>query len=138
MIKNTLENKLRFFTQYWGQFVLLNEDWDEDNDGIFEVHTKSMLFVEEDGGEGYYLKLKPLSKMTRKNIKKCMFETNSELKLDFDGSKWTASNKDGFYLGEGYLLPENVDYLRAKGFAVGWRGLKVEQLQKYGWIKLDL
>ena len=33
-------------------------------------------------------------------------------------------------------MANTVDYLRSKGYALPWMDLSVEDLVKYGWIKL--
>lgn len=134
-MKNTLENKINFFTQYWGQFILTHENWDSE-DGIFGVHAKSMLFVEEDEGEGYYLELKSTKKLTKKHLKKCQFNLSEGAKVDINGEYWIGYDKNNYYLGEGTLLPCNVDYLRSQGFAMPFKGVSVETMIGWGWIKI--
>ena len=52
---------------------------------------------------------------------------------------------NGHWVGDGYKydmktlsvkMANTVDYLRSKGYALPWMDLSVEDLVKYGWIKL--
>lgn len=118
-MKNTLEDKLKFFTNYWGQFVLLHEDWNDEC--WFGVHAKSMLFVEKDGGAGYYLELKSLDSLKNKEAKKMGYRNAKEAI---------------YWLSKEELDQSQVDNLRANGFAVDYRDVTVEQQLAWGWIKI--
>lgn len=133
-MKNTLENRIKFFTQYWGQGILRHEDWEEGT--WFGIHAKSMLFVEENGGEGYYIELKETGYLKKKQLKKCDFNFSKDAKIIIKGEYWKGYDSKGFFLGEGALLPSNIDYLRSEGFAVPWNKLSVEKLLEYKWIKI--
>lgn len=133
-MKNTLENRIKFFTQYWNQVLLRHTDWEEGT--WFGIHAKSMLFVEEDGGEGYYIEVKSTNNLTIDDLKKCQFSFSEEAKIEINGEYWKGYSKDGYYLGEGYMLPSNIDYLRSQGFAVPYNGLSVEKQIEYNWIKI--
>lgn len=122
-MENTLENKAKFFAQYWGQKVLSG-----DSETIHTLNTGDMAF----GIGKNWLELTPLSKITdgdaievgyyqgfkrsiRENAKDCINEfIKGDFKLDYD----------------------SIDYLRSKGYALPWMGLSVETLVEYGWIKL--
>lgn len=123
-MENTI-NKQNFFAQYWGQRV-----WRR-------IHTngeKVLLYVNantlyhKDGNIGDdYLELKPLSSIT---------DEDHEIITEIKNSKNLIGSIPKNNINATYLIQEQVDYLRSKGYAVPYMGLSVEQLQEYGWIKL--
>ena len=120
-MENTLEDKLKFFTNYWGQFVLLHEDWNDEC--WFGVHAKSMLFVEKDGGAGYYLELRSLDSLKKKESKKMGYKNAKEALY------WLNEKEDE-------LWQSQADELRANGFATDFRDVTVEKQLEWGWIKI--
>ena len=105
-MENTLENKEKFFAQYWGQEVLLGED-----ETIHKLNAGDMAF----GIQFNWLELKPLSSITDEDA----------INLGYGYVSHFKSNLD-----------RNIDQLRNLGFAVPWMDLSVEDLVEYGWIKL--
>lgn len=125
-MENTLENKTKFFAQYWGQQVL---SWSGDTSSHrFNIIGKSNLPIRK----GDYLELKPLSAISDEEC----------LQI----SKWLENNESGFdarpcniktyarvYARKCYYVS---DYLRSKGYAIPFMGISVEQLIEYGFVKL--
>lgn len=105
-MENTLENKAKFFAQYWGQKCGKNQYCN------LSINKSNILNIT-------HLELKPLSQISDENAKKLGF-TNSR---DF----LAVGNKDNRY---------NVDFLRSKGYALPYMDLSVEDLVEYGWVKL--
>ena len=104
--QNTLENKAKFFAQYWGQHVLYFS-----SDFLRKIDSLTLVGIENDD----YLELKPISKITDEDAINLGYGYASHLKSNLD---------------------RNIDQLRNLGFAVPWMDLSVEDLVEYGWIKL--
>ncbi|MDQ1859279.1 hypothetical protein [Chryseobacterium sp. WLY505] len=130
-MENTLENKAKFFAQYWGQKVLVKDEHENCPVG----HNLSFEFI-----ENAYLELKPLSSITDEELVKIaqFYEpTAHNVKLDdgqilFDFIYGDQGASGAIEISDGYCL----DWLRSNGFATEWMGLSVEDLVNYGWIKL--
>lgn len=104
--ENTLENKAKFFAQYWGQHVLYFS-----SDFLRKIDNLTLDSVENDD----FLELKPISKISDEEAINLGYGNVSHLKSNLD---------------------RNIDQLRNLGFAVPWMDLEVEDLIDYGWIKL--
>lgn len=118
-MENTLENKAKFFAQYWGQLV------------FSKTHgsTTHILDYIRLGGisDSSIIELKPLSQIS---------DGDKEF---LDALQASSFDEYGYWFGMGgvhYYQPFEVDYLRSKGYALPWMGLSVEQLIEYSWIKL--
>lgn len=137
-MKNNLENKVKFFAQYWGVEAVR-----------YNNYTKSMTvnFVDFiDMKNGLFLELKPLSSITDEHVIKVAnifgwkeTEGDSVEEILKQGRK-TVNELFEKKFTISYLALrlyfEVYDYLRSKGYALPWMGLSVEKLQEYGWIKL--
>lgn len=164
-MENTLENKEKFFSQYWGQKVLKATS-------IQGVHTVGKTF----NGKIYpdqYLELTPLSQISDEdachiamllvnwqssmsplkpeNIKvRCRVDGDhvwDELVMEFLGSfEYTVRYRGGDFMT--WIYPNGrcewnthnhlkvYDFLRSRGSALPWMGLSVEEQIEYGWVKL--
>lgn len=132
-LQNTLENKAKFFAQYWGQEVLRFEVVDNITPRAksaflelpsWALHKEYNYWSIQNG----YLKLKPLSSITPQEQG---FITSSKL---CNSEKPIIKDKIGNYFeGDLYIS----DYLRSKGYALPYMGLSVEKQIEYGWIKLS-
>jgi len=127
-MENTLQNKAKFFAQYWFQLV---QRYGNDYN-LKQVNA----FIEESLLEGDYLFLnhiKNVSKEHSKEISKMMGVGKVKNPIMFvkDKLELVAANNDYWALPL-YL----VDYLRSKGYALHFMGLSVEQLVEYGWVKI--
>lgn len=122
--QNTLENKAKFFVQYWGQHVLYFT-----SDFLRKIDNLTLDSIENDD----YLELKPLSQISDEDASKVcdlIFITNNNLNIQqikqivilIESNNWNN-----------YKI---FDYLRSKGYALPYMDLSVEDLVEYGWIKL--
>ena len=113
-MKNTPENKAKFFAQYYLQKALRNHGWNNNVESIKSDFIPSF-------SSGWYLELKPLSQISDENlldIERSLFNTMLEMNR-------TES-----------LRPSYADYLRSKCYALDWNGITVEEQIEFGWIKL--
>lgn len=120
MESNTIENKERFFAQYWGQDVgrIFNRD-SSIYEFIISEYSIDLLINEK------YLLLKPLSSITDEDA--------------YDAGRcWDCENANEFlqFSNDGRPSKE-ADILRKLGYVVEFNGISVEQQIKYGWVKLE-
>lgn len=126
-MENTLENKTKFFSQYWGQEVLIANPHVNNR-----ARFKCVYPWINHNTDIAWLELKPLSSITDEDAKFCS-ET-----LGFDISDY----EDGEEILKEQIIEihhEDIgfaDCLRSKGYVLPWMGLSVEKLVEYGWIKL--
>lgn len=106
------DQKAKFFAQYWGQKVMCSEVESKP----FEVNENNLhRWIPE-----CYLELTPLSQITDEDI--------DVIDMPY------ISIKD--HLFNDIISQFEADYLRSKGYAVPWRDLSVDDLVKFGWVKL--
>ncbi|WP_284464864.1 hypothetical protein [Chryseobacterium sp.] len=125
-MENTLENKAKFFAQYWGQNVMM---W---NEADSNSHQKiGVSYMTKYGVSNRRLELKPLSSITDEDYKFIMNDKVMNPDLENGDPLFT------FAIG-GLRMSDltTTDFLRSKGYALPWMGLSVEKLVEYGWIKL--
>ena len=120
--QNTLENKARFFAQYFGQHVLYFS-----SDFLRKIDNLTLDSVEDDD----FLELKPLSHISDEDA----IEISKEYPAF--GSDIRNSVKELFQEFDVLELSiKTGDYLRSKGYALPYMDLSVEDLVEYGWVKL--
>ena len=134
-MKNTPENKAKFFAQYWGQRI-----WRYNH----TTGEKALLYInattienKKHFGFGGFLELKPLSQITDEDA----IEVAKLSKSFFDDPKiWGRTVIKSFttdcssYSASVILNIEH--YLRSKGYALPWMGISVEQQIEWEWVKL--
>lgn len=159
-MKNTQENKEKFFAQYWGQEVvkdriLIGEEKENVEDVLIN-HRYSEVF------DKLYLELKPLSEITDEDMLEIasfcypdedhyeVFRETEAVRVDF-GTRYnvyTGNNYNDRWLGlnyNGLIQIKNVyqsnrifnvyDSLRSKGYALPYNGISVEEQIEFGWVK---
>lgn len=131
-VEMTLENKARFFVQYWGQDVLkLTKNLPM---AMLDSHNINVNILSS------YLELKPLSLITDEDAIEVAIQNR------FKGKNIEAQIKVGREIltrikanveFDPICMPlETGDYLRSKGYAIPWMELSVENMVEAGWIKL--
>lgn len=135
-MENTVENKAKFFAQYWGQRVLSvkqsdggRDKWVVDGDVLNEIK----------GFKNDYLELKTLSQITDEDsievgkiiTKGITLPINFNLTLH--GRLYVGDFKKQSYKDS---VLEVVDFLRSKSYSLPYMDLSVENMIEYGWIKL--
>lgn len=143
-MKNTLENKAKFFAQYWGQNVLTRPKSDNKKWILGEEVSIHSALSKSGYDYQYFLELKPLSSITDEDalivyrfhypIDKWDTKERRDLFDTIEANDWLKNH----YNEAGYinLTAEGSDYLRSKGYAIDWNGLKVEEIESFGWIKI--
>jgi len=112
------EDKLRFFANYWGCSGLIK--FPHENPYIDKITGITIENTQ-------FINLKSISLISEEDAR--------ELSHCFQ-----AVNEYGFhfhYGGSKSFEPDDVDYLRSKGYALPYMGLSVEKQVEYGWIKLE-
>jgi len=134
MERNTLENKAKFFAQYFEQKVLANTQGT--HHPIIEL-TKSWNWKHSD----FYLELKPLSQINDEDAIEVakIFQWNHLHDTSKIHSVKEVLTTVAFYRqtninGSNWL--EVFDYLRSKGYALSWNGITVEEMIEWKWIQL--
>lgn len=154
--KNTLENKAKFFSQYFSQHVLYFS-----SDFLRKIDNLTLDSIENDD----FLELKPLSQISdedainvAKLVSPMLFEGRGKngghyiykseiwwysvkhdgktlmVDIDLDGYVFEYDEIDEYKRPSRSLI--GTDYLRSKGYALPYMDLSVEDLIDYGWVKL--
>ena len=131
--QNTLENKAKFFAQYWGQEVLIANP---------HVNQKNPFKCEQPyiyhNTDIAWLELTPLSQISDEDLEKCLKILGQRLDLESFRESFIEglSNRDFYAQFYPVRAIEIADYLRSKGYALTYMDLSVEDLVEYGWVKL--
>jgi len=141
-MKNTLENKFKFFGSYWGTNCAYVSIEDAEDRGPFKVNLCDWKVKHEDA----YLALTPLSQISDEDA--IFIQTILE---DAVGKEIKPRHKN-MILRQGKKLAENinengfnllcsidkilyiVDYLRSKGYALPYLNYSIEDLVEMKWI----
>jgi len=140
-MENTIENKRKFFAQYWGQNVGRISRLSSETQKLkvtsqihFAGQIPNISMID-------YLELKSLKDISDEDAIEVarLFKINP-IEIQKDENKLLFD----FYWGEVVESVEidlafhrlSVDCLRSKGYALPWMGLSVEEQLKRNWIKL--
>lgn len=130
---NTLENKTKFYGQYYGQNIVRS---------FLKEQSKYLTDVDADKFKiphliiNSYLELKPLSSISDEDaIEVCKVNPWSDYHEAEDVQPYIDHVKEFLKYPEQLTL-NVVDKIRELGYALPWNGITVEQQIKYGWIKL--
>lgn len=150
-MENTIENKVKFIAQYWGQNIFIDPKntytsicW-----GIFQYERVFNGSAFEDFKYEYphldegLIELVPLSKISEKdaievakifNIGHRTGTTAVLIKYILSALNGTTSKSETteFVLSWKHA----TEYLRFRGYALPWMGVSVENQIEYGWVKL--
>ena len=124
--ENTIKNRAKFFSLYYGQNVLY-----VGGVGLEPIGTKGWNINHPD----FYLMLKPLTKLTDDdaiNVSK-IWGSDVESRILGNYLSIRIATRE---VSETRNSVGIVDYLRSKGYAIPYLDLSVEDLIEYGWIKL--
>jgi len=140
-MENTIENKAKFFAQYWGKIY-----------GYIPKHNNKEVFQQEvgcvqwiahlKGSEEMFLRLTPLSLISDEDaieVARISWSYNEFQKSKYEMKEIMIEDAKELLLKDnpfGYpKQPQLIDYLRSKGYALPFNGLSVEKQIEYGWIK---
>lgn len=126
-MKNTLEDKAKFFAQYWGQKVL-------------KINNLGMLIplkVKLDQIQNGYLELKSLSQISNEDA----IELGKVLSKYIASPNSKTGNEYYIALCRNHIkvsmkLCDFVDKARELGYAAPYNGVSVETLIEWRWIRL--
>jgi len=128
---NNLENKGRFFAQYWRLPVGRKKLYENLNYVINGYIIETLDFIE----------LKPLSSITDEDaievakIRWSSLGNNHPYKKSAEEGKKVVDTI-GYCSADNYTMLKMFDYLRSKSYALPYMGLSIEQQIEYGWLKL--
>ena len=144
--QNTLENKARFFAQYFGQHVLYFS-----SDFLRKIDNLTLNSIEDDD----FLELKPLSQISDEDVIQGItylynktyedlgeilevkhYDTFSSITTIGIGCNFKTSRSIHHWSGTKKIGSVEADYFRSKGYALHYMDLSVEDLVEYGWVKL--
>ncbi|MCT3674461.1 hypothetical protein HZQ94_14835 [Elizabethkingia anophelis] len=147
-MENNLENKAKFFAQYWGQKVFVGHILEEVNSSYIDpmydtsiLELKSLKDITDEDAWEIGIRINCWSSSERKQG---WFKDDEMRELHIRQGK-IFSSAIGKDLGPGMSHPfaenstdilDSYDQLRAMGYALPYRGLSVEKLIEYGWVKL--
>ena len=151
-MENNLINKAKFFSQYFGQIVLIEPDFIPFGEKLISTQLSGVDL--DTLSESDYLHLKPLSSITDEDalevskilglIEPYIDSTNSDYMIvkELAFKSLQISYTGYICVRKGSVLYNVItliayDYLRSKGYALPFHDLSVEQLVEYGWVKLN-
>ena len=128
-MENTLENKAKFFAQYWDQDVIQVDmpEWSGNTRFV------DALTMESDGFKHFSILLKKANNINKEEallLSKMRYTLQEYINVE-NGKCMVSCHENQIS-----LIQTQVDFLRSKGYALPWMGLSVKQLEEYGWIKL--
>ena len=152
--QDTLENKAKFFAQYWKQDVLCRVIFGKNKNEII-MHNTPCSNLKLGEIIDSYLELKPLSQIsdedviqgitylyniTREELGEILeikhYDTFSNITTIGIGCNLKTSRSIHHWSGTKKISSVESDYFRSKGYALPYMDLSVEDLIEYGWIKL--
>lgn len=153
-MKNTLENKRKFFSQYYGQFILRLEDgstffnspqyWQENDylelTPLSSITDEDAIELAKMNAERFNVLRKSTSfKVERvkwSNIPVVSWRYIEKLQnIEYERSYSTALFGGNWDIEKHGKIHE-ADFLRLKSYALSWNGVTVEDQILFGWIKL--
>lgn len=127
-LENTIENKARFFAQYWGQRIVF---WNLPERAQDPLMVGSRTLKEIDKND--YLELTPISAISDEHL--------TEAAIIVFGVKSATPNVGKSVINDyqkyNTPFPQNLaDFFRKKSYAIAFENLEVSDLIDYNWIKL--
>jgi len=134
MTENTIENKGKFFAQYWGQKALIFPD----NEPYF-VQKVGVSYMNGFGVDNRCLYLKSLESVSAEDAIDIV-SLHGAVRSESYGyiTAHSKALKVIKFVSELKLVRHDAaDLIRSKGYALRWMDLSVEQMVDYGWIILQ-
>lgn len=146
MLKNTLENKAKFFTLYWNQPVAIitkgSSTHPKGTIHVVDKNTVSSVESENYTKHRYSLELKPLSSISDEDAEFCIGKVECSLRKndpnhgDYGMSPYAIFVNSLIDYSSYHIGRREADYLRLKGYALKWVDKTVKEQITDGWIKL--
>ncbi|MDV3751168.1 hypothetical protein CMU19_07195 [Elizabethkingia anophelis] len=118
-MENNLENKAKFFAQHWGQKVFVGHILEEVNSSYIDPMYDTSI-----------LELKSINDISDEDAEELGgllgWKHPQEYRKHFLENHTHGDSLEQF----------EVDFLRSKGYVLPWMGLSIDDLIKYGWVKL--
>lgn len=115
-MENTLENKQKFFAQYWGQNIGKIKSYHKDvKSKVSSINIEGIDFLE----------LTALELISEEHLKELTKITCAKYFITVGCSNITLEN-----------AIESILFLRSKAYALPYNGLSVEKMIEYGWVVL--
>lgn len=133
-MENTLENKEKFFAQYWGVRAFMFDDSDINHPFLVNRANMSGGMVKQTK-----LLLLPLSEITDEDALKIDGVLDGEEIATVEWGKilledmFSETQRNKWGVQHIVLIS---DYLRSKGHALPYNGISVEKQVEWGWVKL--
>ena len=128
-MENTLENKAKFFAQYWGSPII------HTGTGRSMRGIKGEMIMSYENSDKFQLILFS----TQRSLLLKRVENISDLEakkyLTYVGVNCSVKKCKEFLI-ENCNDSLVCDFIRSWGYALPWMGLSVDQLVEYGWVKL--
>lgn len=137
-MKNTIENKTKFFALYLGQEIA----YQKDNQTKFDLDWR-ILSEEFDSLTNYYIKLKPYTELSKEDANKLVFHLGTVIDLNQiiqEPSHKLLVEILNNYSRVGILskLPTGLaDEMRLLGYAYPWNDISIEEMIEWEWIDLE-
>ena len=144
-MENNLENKSKFFSQYWGQQCFVEPS--------FNDYTTALMGVDLDSLSDGYLFLTPLSKITDEDAIEVANVVFNGLQpsyakiigLEIMFYHFKGTKQSGIQINDKIeidtMTTHNMivvyQYLQSKGYALPFHDLSVDDLVGYGWVVLS-
>ena len=144
--QNTLENKAKFFSQYFSQHVLYFS-----SAFLRKIDNLTLDSIENDD----FLELKPLSQISDEDVIQGIiylyniacdelgdileiehYDTFSSITAIGKGCNFKTTRSIHHWNDTKKISSVEADYFRSKGYALPYMDLSVEDLIEYGWVKL--
>lgn len=132
--ENTIENKAAFFALYWGQKVLKGV-------GYPDHKPYDLTHYEMESPSNHYLYLIHPQYITDEDAMEIinMMDVNPSKNhfwiqmIRTSGIIYTLDLRNT----DSEVCFISLDFLRSRGYALPWKGLSVDDLVEYGWVKLQ-
>lgn len=144
-LENTLENKAKFFAQYWGQHLIIMGSFlriidhltlgNIENDDILQLKPLSQI-SDEDVIQGIMITYNKTYEYLGEILEVKHYNTFSSITTTRAGENFKTFRSFHHWNGNRKIGSMECDYLRSKGYALPWMDLSVEDLVEYGWVKL--
>lgn len=144
--ENNLENKTKFFAQYWGQHLIIMGSFlrridhvtlcNIENDDILQLKPLSKI-SDEDAIEGILYMYNLSREVLGEIIEIEHYDTFSSIVSIDKRVSFKTHRSIHHWNGKRNLSSKEADFLRSKAYALPYMDLSVEDLIDYSWIKLE-